>query len=665
MFTEYEPLEHAMTLSRVGIVLLTLSMPLLLTLFAAMRTPYSTSQWQALIPSGAAPMQEQGFVAPPDEQQLLVEDKATMPAVPLHRSKASTARLSAALWQPTAAESPWYFKGAAGNTARARDQLAMRQNSGYMPRDSAIPPQSAAVSPVLTGTSWHWGKGACPNNGCGEHGVCVPSLGRCDCGPYRWGAACSIPVVTQKICVYNDSNPWFCDKPACIRSSSESVAAAPGLPAVRCVGAPLSQCPEQCHGRGACMGGLCACFEGYVGATCETPAPSACLGNCSGRGTCQKGWCKCRPPYWGADCSHGAGVGLRCGRRPCVYVYELPPRMNVLALKAEYDWRVQVPGRKFDYRMPPLLHDALVVSKHRTSSPAEADLFFVPTWDFHGSWGNPEVYYRAHRYISSAFPFWNASGGADHVWALARDAAACATPWGSMLEELKSSILLSNWGGVTGLSGRVEERCFRPGWDLVLPGALTQRVVAKSPHWGTDSQIADGHARRTTRLFFSGALCWKISTIARDMRALAAKCERSFSEPGFLSRYSFGLRYRIFEKFRTVPGFRFYASDFSPSMPAGGFRLDDEILRSQFCLCPSGTGWGMRVFHVLVLGCVPVITQHDGENPPVAQAFDPEVLHWDEFSVIVRREQIDTLPALLASVNLTAKQAVRAPAPPS
>ena len=30
----------------------------------------------------------------------------------------------------------------------------------------------------------------------------------------------------------------------------------------------------------------------------------------------------------------------------------------------------------------------------------------------------------------------------------------------TLLEELRTSILLSNWGGVTGLSGRVQERCF-------------------------------------------------------------------------------------------------------------------------------------------------------------------------------------------------------------
>ena len=211
-------------------------------------------------------------------------------------------------------------------------------------------------------------------------------------------------------------------------------------------------------------------------------------------------------------------------------------------------------GRKFDYRTPPTFHETLLGSSHRTTDPSEAELFYVPTWDWHGSWGNPEVYYRAHRYISTIYPYWNASGGADHVWAIARDAAACDTPWGSLLEELKTSILLSNWGGVTGLSGRVQERCFVPGWDIVVPGTLTDRVVAQSPFWGSDASIAAVHAKRRTTLFFSGALCWKISTIARTERELEQKCDRSYREPGFLSRYSFGLRYAIFKQHRNAPG---------------------------------------------------------------------------------------------------------------
>ena len=85
--------------------------------------------------------------------------------------------------------------------------------------------------------------------------------------------------------------------------------------------------------------------------------------------------------------------------------------------------------------------------------------------------------------------------------------------------------------------------------------------------------------------------------------------------------------------------------------------LNGEILAAKFCLAPAGTGWGMRVFHVMVLGCVPVLVQDDGVHPPVQQAFAPELLDWSEFAVPVRRDQIDELPALLRAVDLPAKQA--------
>ena len=38
--------------------------------------------------------------------------------------------------------------------------------------------------------------------------------------------------------------------------------------------------------------------------------------------------------------------------------------------------------------------------------------------------------------------------------------------------------------------------------------------------------------------------------MARDLKKLKEKCDRSYGEPGFLSHYSFGLRYEIFLKFR-------------------------------------------------------------------------------------------------------------------
>lgn len=45
------------------------------------------------------------------------------------------------------------------------------------------------------------------------------------------------------------------------------------------------------------------------------------------------------------------------------------------------------------------------------------------------------------------------------------------------------------------------------------------------------------------------------------------------------------------------------------------FPAEDQVnqtLRSQFCLCPSGAGWGRRVMESMLGGCVPVVVQGEG-----------------------------------------------------
>lgn len=116
-----------------------------------------------------------------------------------------------------------------------------------------------------------------------------------------------------------------------------------------------------------------------------------------------------------------------------------------------------------------------------------------------------------------------------------------------------------------------------------------------------------------------------------------------------------GCTWQVFKLHRRAPGFKIYATDFPPALPAGGVKLNREILAARYCLSPSGTGWGMRVFHVLALGCVPVVVQHDGEHAPVRQAFEP-LLNWSDFGVTVSRDQVADLPALLAATDLAAKR---------
>lgn len=171
-------------------------------------------------------------------------------------------------------------------------------------------------------------------------------------------------------------------------------------------------------------------------------------------------------------------------------------------------------------------------------------------------------------------------------------------------------------------------------------------------------------------LFFHGAICWQIYDKVRSFEALRRKCARHH---GFLDDYSFGVRWAVYSQHHKAPGFTLRATDLLPPPPHAD--LDDEMLHSTFCLCPSGTGWGMRVFHSIALGCLPVLIQrdakrkyrsggrsfwprgsarwpHDGGRfcrryPPVLQSFEGLLLDWSEFGVVLEQESIPRLPSLL------------------
>ncbi|KAL1520780.1 hypothetical protein AB1Y20_022344 [Prymnesium parvum] len=599
-----------------------------------------------------------------------------------------------------------FFIGSAGGFAsRAAELSSMRRAAGWRREDSAaacVGARCAAAPPRLTGCAWHWPRG-CPA-ACGARGgVCLPPLGRCDCPRGRYGASCEVPVQPALArpaehhgwCVYNDSRPFFCDRPLCVHSAAEAPLG------VRCVGEPLERCPRRCSARGECRGGACRCWPGHRGAACEASAAWHCLADCLGRGACERGFCVCRPPYYGVDCSlsppaspatqpvgHLGTIsfpppsstatasspassstsasppppdeaeGSAC-LRPCVYVYELPARMTVLALKAEPEWGFYAHGPA-DYRAFIAVHASLLRSRHRTADPTAADLFYVPAWDFHGSWGNPEVTWRAQQYVRTLLPYWNRSGGADHVWANTRDAAGCSTPWGSVWEETHASIVLSNWGGVTGLAGVPTERCFDARRDVVIPGVLRAEIAARSPFLpfyreaphaaaAAAAAAAAPHVwrRRDTLLFFHGALCWQTYDHVRSLAELARKCARRH---GFIDDYAFGARHQLYVRFRNEPGFLLRATDVLPAPPPAD--LSELMLRSTFCFCPSGTGWGMRVYHAAALGCIPVILQRDAAKryPPVLQAFEGELLDWSSFAVRLEPDELPRLPAILRAI---------------
>jgi hypothetical protein len=254
-----------------------------------------------------------------------------------------------------ASASPWLFAGAVPSGSRPAVELHRRvKNTRYLPRDSPIAGQQQTV---LTGTAWHTRVQPTANATscerlCGPRGVCVEflpdavvPLTRCDCAPYTWGPTCSLPTVPAKrSCVHNDSAPWQCAHPVC-RFRAAEINAIQGATR-RCYGTPVSRCPRGCLGHGTCVAGRCVCFVGYLGVSCEIVAPADCMRNCSGRGSCSLGFCLCTPPYHGIDCSLAPGLRRRCTARPCIYIYDLPSRMNVLA--TVIDWYAIGMGLLFD-----------------------------------------------------------------------------------------------------------------------------------------------------------------------------------------------------------------------------------------------------------------------------------------------------------------------------
>ena len=494
---------------------------------------------------------------------------------------------------------------------RAQIELRARRASGYLASDSPLLPAKDDDRAILTGTAWHRGTGC--RASCWDHGVCAPPLGRCDCAPGWWGADCSYPSEPAfrgrpNDCTHNDSAPLKCER-------------------------PITNTKRPPPNR--------------------TLAPAECPRGCGGRGVCEGGFCHCRAPYWGVDCALGGSDAPRCSARPCVYVYELPARMNVLSFRSNgARWHTH----ESDEHMPQTLHLALLASPHRTADANEADFFFVPVWDFVGfGWGSPAVYWRAHRYVTTAWPYFNRSGGRDHLWPVARDAGSCATPWGSLLDELRNGIVLSHWGGVTGLDGLPHERCFETGRDVLVPPTLRRAAVARSPFWNDDPAVRTtlmGEGSRPTLLYFSGKLCWP-GVKAANASELAALCAASYRGEGtpevkdgkatyypwlHLKRYAFGLRYEVWRRHRNAEGFRLLPTDM-PSATAAtaagtggaaaaskadplGHDTSAEMLRARFCLAPSGTGFGMRAYHALILGCVPVVIQDDGEHPRVLQVLE-------------------------------------------
>uniref|UniRef100_A0A8C7YY14 Teneurin transmembrane protein 3 n=1 Tax=Oryzias sinensis TaxID=183150 RepID=A0A8C7YY14_9TELE len=71
-------------------------------------------------------------------------------------------------------------------------------------------------------------------------------------------------------------------------------------------------CPQNCHGNGDCLSGICHCFPGFLGPDCSR---AACPVLCSGNGQYSRGRCQCYSGWKGTECDVPSNqcIDIHCG----------------------------------------------------------------------------------------------------------------------------------------------------------------------------------------------------------------------------------------------------------------------------------------------------------------------------------------------------------------
>jgi hypothetical protein len=393
----------------------------------------------------------------------------------------------------------------------------------------------------------------------------------------------------------------------------------------------------------------CICHAGYTGAGCEVSDPSQCFNACAGHGACVGRFCLCDRGWQGVDCSLRAAApivadggwrsptraaleqaGLGARRYAPTFVYPLPSDVTL-----EFVYQRDLARRGQYYANLMYLEALLARQDSVVADPEEAALFFVPvaTMQMAGNLWHPYDFLAStvHR-LQHEYPYWNRSGGRDHVFFLTTDRGSCWKPWA-----LQPAMVVSYLGfpaseayfgfeerlrwprqGPNGRNNAYDTRknspamgldCYRPAQDSVVPvdaliGASEEEKLPKPA-----APYACNTARK--KLMFMGG----------SMQNMGRR------------EYSQGVRQAIKEQHSNESGF----------VLGGQFTLDD-LRDSLFCLAPSGWGWGWRLTLCVITQSIPVIIQ-----PNVTQPFE-ELLPYESFSLRYEKEDIPRLPQLLRAV---------------
>ena len=358
-------------------------------------------------------------------------------------------------------------------------------------------------------------------------------------------------------------------------------------------------------------------------------------------------------------------------QRPLIYVYEMPQAVTTDLLQRRHDklfcthrtyLRQNVTQYAFGiyqgYVLELILHEWLLSSPHRTLDPTEADWFYVPVYAscavvtaiFQGPRSvrvkyrlalAQQLYMQALDHVRTRYPFWNSSGGADHIWTFGYDEGACFAP-----AALGRSVLISHWGNMLTKHNRCTTTYDADRWDVASDpySHLPLHSLAGHTHcYDSEKDIVmpsfkelatflpTQQARRGRSLlfFFSG-----------DLGSPAGSVHAG---PHVHPNYSMGIRQAVY---RAVQ-----AANASDIRVAGHFPRDwwhvqyhRHLRDSTFCGAFPGDGWSGGISSAVFAGCVPVIVM-DGILLPFEN-----VLNYSAFSIRIAEADIPELPRILQSV---------------
>ena len=383
---------------------------------------------------------------------------------------------------------------------------------------------------------------------------------------------------------------------------------------------------------------------------------------CTGRGDCELGVCVCQPGWCGLDCGqpcvgstvHHGSERKRAGL--AVYVYDLPVDMGLIQF-AHRVWARNLRNGEMIYAAEwRFLELLLGDGAHRALRPEDADLFYIPLLGALGSGGSigggceRDKLELVIRYLRARWPWWDRSGGRDHVLFMTGDQGACGL--GSALGR---PIVISHWGMLGSMKRFTAYDTEQPDWvdseqaknniargkwchgphkDVVVPPFSGMRPArAEKQSQLTSTPPAEGNASCTWRSK-SGECRWH----GRPglLHAGGVWGWHNTGVKGKVSFYSQGMRQQLFLKFHGDVGRQHNILVEDRSVP------DELWTQAAFCFAPSGSGWGMRTAKILsTLDCLPMIAQ-----PYVIQPLETE-LPMDTMSARVEYAQVATLPSAL------------------